>query len=417
VFHSALSRRWRGRPAPTNCGRRQSFRPGLEALEDRCVPAHLTVNSTADNINQQGTLRWAVAHAQKGDTIDIVTAQTIVLTHGELVLAHDLTIDFAGFSAGHQATISGNFLSRVFEVAPAAHVNLFDLQLIDGNGVANNPNGTQAADHNGGAILNLGSLALTDCTLSDNGKSLGAFGLPKISVDDGGAILNGFFTLTKVASLTLTGCDLHGNYAAAIGGGICNLFDRVAVLGGSSLHENNARFGGGLENAGGIMIVANSRLDNNTAFGGGGIDSSGPNAKLFVLACTLTGNVSNNLGGGIWLAGGSLLALDCTFTGNQGQFGSGGGIAASGKATMEVLNCTFDSNGAALAGGAIFNSGAATADVETSTLTNNTAASGGGIYNDSFAVLSVGFSDFVNNTPDNLKNQGTFFDLGGNMGI
>jgi predicted outer membrane repeat protein len=412
---SALSRPGR-RPAGANPARRRGFRPRLEALEDRLVPTHWTVSSPADNINQPNTLRYAVAQAKSGDTIDIQTAQTIVLTHGELVLAHDLTIDFAGFSAGHQATISGDFLSRVFEVAPAAHVNLFDLNLIDGNGVANNPNGTQAADHNGGAILNLGALALTGCTLSDNGKSLDAFGLPKLSADRGGGIQNGFFNVSHVADLTLTGSDLHGNFALSTGGGVSNL-GSAAVLGGSSLHDNNAELGGGLFNDGGIMLVADSALHDNTAFSGAGIWSTGPNARLFVLACTLTSNVASQLGGGITLAGGTLLAIDDTFSDNHAQFGSGGGIAATGDALMVVLHCTFDSNGAAQSGGAIFNSGGATATVETSTLSNNTAASGGGIYNDSFAVLNLGFSLLQTNTPDNLDNQGTYNDLGGNTFI
>src|SRR5262249_40664131 len=151
-----------------------------------------------------GTLRWAVAQAQGGDTIDIWTTTPIVLTHGELVLARDLTIGLAAFTApGTQATISGDHLSRIFEVTPAAHVNLFDLHLLDGTVVANNPSGTTGDDGDGGAILNYGTLALTRCTLSDNA----AF--------NGGGILNAGFLETSlstgvntVGALTLTNCQL-----------------------------------------------------------------------------------------------------------------------------------------------------------------------------------------------------------------
>jgi hypothetical protein len=61
MFPSALS-------APT---RRRSFRPRLEALEDRLVLTHWPVTSPIDNGGLPNTLRWAVAHTQNGDTIDI----------------------------------------------------------------------------------------------------------------------------------------------------------------------------------------------------------------------------------------------------------------------------------------------------------------------------------------------------------
>src|SRR5262245_8295910 len=142
---------------PAGAGRaRRTFRPRLEALEDRRVPTVWTVTSPADNVNQPGTLRWAVAQATNGDTIDIRTIQTIVLTQGELYLAHDLTINGVQGPQESVEEISGDHLSRVFEVAPAAHVNLAFLGLVFGNGVANNPSGTSGADNFGGAILNQG---------------------------------------------------------------------------------------------------------------------------------------------------------------------------------------------------------------------------------------------------------------------
>ena len=64
----------------------------LEALEDRCVPSTLTVTSSADDVTLNHTLRYAVAHAQSGDTILLTAAITtpIVLTHGELVLSQNV---------------------------------------------------------------------------------------------------------------------------------------------------------------------------------------------------------------------------------------------------------------------------------------------------------------------------------------
>src|SRR5215467_14168437 len=75
--------------------RRHAYRPRLEMLEDRCVPSTLTVTSSADNLNQNHTLRYAVAHAQSGDIILLTAAvkAPIVLTQGELVLSKNVTIE------------------------------------------------------------------------------------------------------------------------------------------------------------------------------------------------------------------------------------------------------------------------------------------------------------------------------------
>src|SRR5262249_29886877 len=66
-------RRWGGRSgrggARRQPARRASYRPRLEALEDRCVPSTLAVMKTTDDVNDRGTLRYAVANATSGDTI------------------------------------------------------------------------------------------------------------------------------------------------------------------------------------------------------------------------------------------------------------------------------------------------------------------------------------------------------------
>jgi len=116
-FHSLLaswrsgsSRRRRPQPRPA---RPRSFRPRLEALEDRYVPSTLNVTSNVDT-GAVGTLRWAVgaADASPGNTIDILTTQPIVLTQGQLLLGGMRTIE----ATAGRATISGNGLSRVFQM-------------------------------------------------------------------------------------------------------------------------------------------------------------------------------------------------------------------------------------------------------------------------------------------------------------
>lgn len=48
---------------------RLSWRPSFEILEDRTVPSTLAVTRAGDDISEPGTLRYAVAQAQSGDTI------------------------------------------------------------------------------------------------------------------------------------------------------------------------------------------------------------------------------------------------------------------------------------------------------------------------------------------------------------
>ena len=90
------------RPRP-----RRACRPRLTRLEDRVAFSTWTVSSSADDVTQNYTLPYAVAHAQNGDTILLTAAvkNPIVLTHGELVLSQDVTIESV---PSRTPTISGD---------------------------------------------------------------------------------------------------------------------------------------------------------------------------------------------------------------------------------------------------------------------------------------------------------------------
>src|SRR5262249_38045586 len=157
-------------------------------LEDRCVPrvSPLTppttpptiVTSELDN-GLHGTLRWAIANTEPGGTIEIAPyVQNIVLTE-ELLLDKDLTIaGLLAFSATGglpeaQApertgppSILGNNTTRIFEVAPRAHVTLYNLILANGHVGGDHPVATgDDPSVKGGAILNFGTLEISQSAL------------------------------------------------------------------------------------------------------------------------------------------------------------------------------------------------------------------------------------------------------------
>jgi hypothetical protein len=134
----------------------------------------LTVTTAADSVADDGnlSLREAVAQANAtadADTIrfaDGLEGKTLVLTHGELVLRREVTIDGDRDNDGKEVTLSGGGESRILRIEGAwpspdeADVRLEDLSLIEGR----SPEG-----ENGGAILlGGGSLALAQCIVSDS---------------------------------------------------------------------------------------------------------------------------------------------------------------------------------------------------------------------------------------------------------
>ena len=91
--------------------KRASFRPQLEALENRWLLSTLTVLNNLDS--GAGSLRAEIAVANSNDTIIFapsLNGKTITLTSGELDLTKNLTIQGPGAS---QLTVSGGNASRV----------------------------------------------------------------------------------------------------------------------------------------------------------------------------------------------------------------------------------------------------------------------------------------------------------------
>jgi hypothetical protein len=258
-------------------------------LEERRVLSTLTVTSNSDN-PWAGTLRNEIAAAQPGDTIDFASGlQTITLVSGQLEINKNLTIQGPGSSL---LAIDGGgvYGSRVFQVDAGTKVTISGLTIEDGSGDRYNNQGygsvfstgpaTDSYDGYGGGVLNLGTLALSGCNVTNNsvGFLLGfAFG----TNFEGGGIYNH-------GTMTLSGCNVTGNSADAVvadagppeyvrpaaGGGIFN--DGTMSLSGCAVTGNTAGFvngqdgkGGGIFNdTQGHLTIRSGVVKNNTASDG-----------------------------------------------------------------------------------------------------------------------------------------------------
>ena len=247
-----------------------SFRPRLEALEDRCMPSTLTVLNNLDNYSP-GSLRADIAAAHSGDTIVFdpsLAGQQILLTGSELIINKNLTIQ----GLPNKPAISGGNLSRVFDVYAGANVTLIDLAIINGNGKASNGFNPGSFDGEGGGVVNSGTLTVSNCTISGNSASI-----------YGGGIYN-------LRTLTVSNCTISGNSAYG-GGGISNDTGGTLTVSGSSLSGNSASlYGGGILNYGTAAVQSSTLSGNSAGSKGGGIYNA--KGKLTISGSVVLNNVA-----------------------------------------------------------------------------------------------------------------------------
>ena len=283
--------------------RRSTFRPRLEALEDRWVPSTLTVTNNLDS--GAGSLRADISKAHSGDTIVFapnLVGQTITLTSGELYINKNVTI--TGPGAG-QVTVSAGGHSRVFEVAAKYGLTVSGLTISNGY-----VDPITTVFTYGAGIYNHGTLTVNGCTLSGNTATSGA------------AIFN-----DSGATMTVSGCTLSGNTA----------------LGGNS-------FGGAIDNCG-TATISNSTLSGNSASGldygfgnGGAIYNAG---TMTVSGCTLSSNRAGALGGAIYNDHGIMTVSGCILSSNSdSSVASTGGCAIynNSSVSLTINNCSFSGN-------------------------------------------------------------------------
>ncbi len=392
----------------------------LERLEDRIVPAIITVTSIADDliVNGQVTLREAIQAANTNSRVDGSTAgsgadtiqfaaglagQTITLGGTQLQITSPLTINGLGAT---QLSISGNNTSRIFEVLADNSVTISGLTL------------TQGKADNGGGIVNSGILTISNSTISGNSVVYG--GGESARINGGGGVINNSGNgggISNLGTLTISNSTIIGNATifssgseslltnSGNGGGISNLgtltINNSTITGnnGSSLfgladNVSNSGNGGGVSNSG-TLTISNSTISANSV------------QAIFGLPA----NFSNSSNGGGISNGGTLTISNSTISANNGSGISN--FADTGNATVMVSTSTISGNLAGGDGGGIRNfasTGNANVSLSTSTISGNSAVGdGGGVSNFSDtgnAALTISNSTISGNSVGNSRGGG-----------
>jgi uncharacterized repeat protein (TIGR01451 family) len=254
-----------------------------------------------------GSLRYWIENACDGSTITFdlgsIGSDTITIAD-QLLLNRSLTIQGPG---ADQLTIQR-------DSAAVANFRIFSIDActagISGLTISNG----KVTGGAGGAILNTGTLTLTDSVISHNSANLG------------GGIRN-------LGTLNIKGSTLSENSATGfggLGGAISNAVAATAmVISNSTLSNNSAVNTGGAIHTASATVIINSTLSNNTAGSGGGIRNL---ALLGIINSTISGNSAVE-GGGILSSLGAVGLTNVTITNNRATDSSataGGGIKRTG---------------------------------------------------------------------------------------
>jgi hypothetical protein len=365
-------------------------------LEDRLVPAILTVNTLDDAVVSDGflSLREAVQVVNTDSTANLSGTElaqvdqtsnplgindtivfdpalasatnstggpvgTIVLGNmtsggGQLELSRPgatpsdaIKIDGTG-----TITISANYLSRIFQVDAGVEAELDNVTLVNGRDPTR-----------GGAIVNDGTLTISGSTLFNNSTY-------SFDGSQGGAIDND-------GTLMISGSTLSRNYCkfGGVGGAIVN-YGTATITGGSNLSYNGTiGIGGAIENFG-TLSISDSTLSVNGAGEGGAIDNYG---SLAISGSTLSRN-SAGYGGAIANVGTATISNGSTLSGNSAT--SDGG-AIYNLVALRISDSTISANVSSSWGGGIMNDyPGATLTLSNCKLSGNSANSGGALYDD-----------------------------------
>ncbi len=238
---------------------------------------------------------------------------------GDLDVLTSATVTINGMGITQTNIVQNAASQRVMEVTGTAKLNLNNLTLSSGAG-------------EGAGLINHGQTALNQVQVS--GNAAGA--------SNGGGLVN-----TAGAVMTVTLSTIRANSTNATGGGIFNagsmLIDR------SSVSDNAANTGsgdsGGIRNEGSMRIVASTIARNNAQSAGGIRNGVVNTAVMIIINSTISSNSANGGGGGV-ANNGELKLFSVTIAENTADAenssgGQGGGISTGGAGSNTEMRNTI----------------------------------------------------------------------------
>lgn len=385
---------------------RIQFRVGLAALiittgmwgvvgrlPSRAASTTLTVTDSADS--GPNTLRGRLAVAADGDTITFnLPANTSVVLISPLTVPVTVTLDASGST---NLVISGNTITRVFEIGPAARTTMIGFTVA---------NGRVGAGLSGGAIDSTSEVELVGMTFSANASGLngGAIIAPKVLATnsaflsnttkyDGGAL---YVTDMSLASASFISNTAIGAGISASGRGGGAYVTRNATVYATLFERNVAAFdeGGGLVVKNTATISASTFISNFALGLGGGL--SGGNVNVW--DSDFTANTADAGGGGIRSSGKLNIGGDARIVGNQTLNGNGGGVYGSDVRLKDTI--LLSNTSTYLDGGGVYASGSLV--VYDSLFQGNratqTGADGGAIYSKASSTTMISNTRFIENS-------------------
>ncbi len=346
----------------------------------------------------------------------MVQSGRAVLSGGQIISNASTTSNGGGvyIDTGQAVINGGQILSNTAQEGGGLFINSGQATLNGGQILSN------TANNFGGGVLVFNTSAIFTQTnaaslIAGNSASFGG----GLDIDSGQFIMSAGQIATNTATfdggglllenggLTLTGGQILSNTASS-GGGVYVLSGIVTVT-NSAISSNTATtdFGGGLNVSGGQATFTGSEISHNAANNAGGLAVI--NAQVTLNGGLVSDNRSNEDGGGILVGAGSLFTQTgvSTITGNVANVSGGGMYVISGTARLtgaEIINNTANS------GGGVFVANNGLAHLTGTHLLSSTAGTGGGLYN-----LDAGVFITSSLVVANVATQTGFFNGGGGI--
>jgi hypothetical protein len=323
-----------------------------------------TCNEGTSGSGTTGTLRFAIANAASGDTIDLtgLTCSSISLQTGALAISQDsLTLNGPGMN---NLSINGSYNGAIEHDRVVLHSGTGTLDVNNlsiGFGYVYTP----AANANGGCIYSSGNVGLNHVSVYGcvakvaSGRWAqggGVFTMGQLSMDQS--------TLESNLAVGAPGSYARGGGAFVVGAFYSNHSAISDNLAGSAATATNG-YGGGLNLGGNVSIKGSTISGNWSGKNHGGVDifSWSPSALTVIIAnSTISGNHAANVIGGLYSNAGTMTLQNSTIAFN------GAGNARYGTAAP----FSYYAPGLSLAGVG----GAMSVTLQSTLIANNTYGSG-----------------------------------------